>query len=99
MILKLFVLLLVVTVGQQVTEYDYQSPTAFHNVLLGMNKDPLEHMNISYPKLAMIPWNEIDNCYVAEIGSRDINIFNITIGEVITEYFVCKYFPDSNMTI
>ena len=85
------VLVVVVAMGiQPSTGNDLQNTTVFQDVLLGMNKDPFEFMNVSYPKLAMIPWLEIGNCYVADIGSRTINIFNSTIGEVITEYFVCQ---------
>ena len=89
MILAQTLILVLIVGAQSSTGFNLQSPTAFHDVLLGMNKDPLENMNVSFPKMEMIPWNEIGNCYVAEIGSRKVNIFNMTIGDVITEYFVC----------
>ena len=82
--------LMLISVCQLADGLVLQSSTTFHNVLQGMQVDPMENMNVTYPVLTSIPWNQIEDCYEYSVGTSQINIFNSTIVDVIREYFVCQ---------
>lgn len=42
-----------------------------------------------FPVLNSIHKDDISDCFKAEIDTKEINIFNLTMGEIIEEYFVC----------
>ena len=82
--------LLLVSVCKLTSGLDLQDPTSFHSVLKEMQVDPLDHMNVTYPVMTSIPWKQIEHCYVSSVGTKEVNIFNSTVVDVIREYFVCQ---------
>ena len=82
--------LLIVSVCQLTTGFDLQNSEGLTSVLKEMQVDPMDHMNVTYPVLTSIPWNQIEDCYVSSVGASQINIFNDTIVDIIREYFVCQ---------
>ena len=89
MMLKLVNLLLML-VCQLTNGFDLQDSTSFHSVLKEIKVDPMEHLNVTYPVLTSIPWNQIEDCYESSVGTKEVNIFNSTVVDIIREYFVCQ---------